>query len=118
MSANYIACRPDPFRQMQRAEQFVEQREVDREININRLTFDAVMPMMKSWRHKEAAHPVKVPMQVGVNEGRMHIQKQQVRLQRALLKAERKHRNGSCCPQNHDLEEVHPRPGHPVHRLS
>lgn len=115
MAADAVAGWPDSSWEIQRAKQLVEQGEVDREIDVNRFALDAVMPMMKTRSYEETAQPIEVPFQVGMNEGRMHVEKQQVRLQRTLLKAKRRHRNGCRCSQYHDLEKVHPRPGNPIH---
>src|SRR5688500_7525610 len=56
---------PAARRQMVGAEQPVEQREVDREILVDRFGFEAVVPVVKARSRDEAPDPVEIPADVG-----------------------------------------------------
>jgi hypothetical protein len=70
MPGDAVSTWPFAFGQMVSAEQSVKQGEVDREIHINRLGIDAMMPVVKPGRDNEFSDAVELPADVGVNESR------------------------------------------------
>ena len=57
------------------------------------------------------------PTEVRMDNSRIQVHHQDVRVHRALSETEHVHRNHGRAPQHKNLEEVHPRTSHPIHAL-
>jgi hypothetical protein len=118
MTRDSVTCRPLVFGKMIGAEQAVKEREVDREIHIDCLGIDAVMPMVKPGCDDEFSDAVELPADVGVDESGLEIDEQDVRVHRALAVAEDEHRDDGAAAEHDDFEKMHSGTSHPVHGLS
>src|SRR5215471_3521759 len=70
VTADAVAARPLSLRQMMRAEQAVGEREVDREIHVDRFLVDAVVPMMEARPDQHLLEETEIGPDIGVDEGR------------------------------------------------
>src|SRR4051794_21535893 len=78
MSRDAIAARPFVFRQMMRAEQSIEQREMDGEVHIHRFLLNPVMPMVKTRRDQQRLDRAQLPAHVGMDERGINVDQQDV----------------------------------------
>ncbi len=102
---------------MEGAEQLVDPREVDREVHIEGLAFQPVVPVMEARRGDPVAQPVEVPADIGVQQRRPDIDEADIGLHHRGAKAQREQRQRCHRAQQHDLDHMHPRSRQPVHRL-
>jgi len=117
-SADAVAFGPTAvFGQVVCAEEFVEQRKVNREIHVDGLFLDAVVPVMEAGRDEEFLEAPELPAEVRVRESGEEIHDQHIGVHRALGEAQQDHRKDGGATQHEDFEEVHPRTSHPVHVL-
>lgn len=81
MTVDAIALRPSIARQMKRAEDHVENWEMDRKVLINRLGFDRVVPMMIAGCCDDVTEESKREVDVGMDEDRHQIHKENIGVQ-------------------------------------
>src|SRR5262245_41049558 len=77
-----VARRPLVLREIVRAKQTVQQREMHREIHVDCLIFQPVMPMMKAGRYKEVFDERKTAPEVGMDQGRIKVDRKDVAVHR------------------------------------
>src|SRR5258708_29931313 len=80
MARHAVGGRPLSLRQMVRPEQPIEERKVNRKVDVDGLLFDAVMPMMEAWDDEELFQEAKAPTQIRVDERRVDIDDEHVGL--------------------------------------
>ena len=97
------------------AEHPVIQREMNGEIDVDRGAFVPVVPMVKAWCHQEPLHGFQVPADIGMHEGRVEINDQNIGLYRRGIEAKGQHRHGGESAQGGDFQKMHPGAGKPVH---
>ena len=86
MALDAVRPRPAAFGHVVGAEEPVEQREMDGEVDIECLALLAVVPVVEAGRGNVWLHRLQVPAHIGVDEGRIEIDDQQVDLDRQRLK--------------------------------
>ena len=94
MAADAVAGGPAAvFGHVVGAEDLVEEGEVDGEIHVDGLLFDAVMPMMEAWRDEQLFEEAELPAEIRVYKGGVEVNDEDVGIHGALAKAEHDHRN-------------------------
>ena len=69
MPIDSVTVGPATFRQMMRAKQAVQPRKVDSKIDIGRILFNTMMPVMESRRNNNSLHPTQIPAEIRMDEG-------------------------------------------------
>src|ERR1043165_14021 len=115
MSWQAVSRWPAVFRQVISAEQAVEEREMNGEVDVDGFLLDPMMPVVKTWGDEEPFKPGKAPAKVRVNESGIEINDEDVGVHRHGTEAEDKHWNDGGAAQRQDFKKMHPGAGHPVH---
>src|SRR3546814_4278192 len=70
---------PAVLRQVEGAEDLVEEGEVDREIDVESLAFEPVVPVVEAWGREPVAEPVETAPDIGVEQRRPDIDEADIR---------------------------------------
>ena len=99
------------------AEQSIEERKMDGEVDVHRFLVRGVMPVVIAHRHEVSLQPVRIRAEIGVAERGVEGDEHEVARQHALREAAHHHRNHDQAARDDDVDEVGPRAGDPVEGL-
>ena len=116
LAADPVGLRPPRGRQVGGAEQPVDHRQVDREVAVDGDPVQRVMPVMEARRHHEPFERAQAEPHVGVDEDRVERDEDEVGVERRRREAEHVERHERQPAGEHDVDQVQPRAGQPVHR--
>src|SRR3546814_15720538 len=85
---------PAVLRQVEGAEDLVEEGEVDREIDVESLAFEPVVPVVEAWGREPVAEPVETAPDIGVEQRRPDLDEVDQGLNHRRCETDRDERQG------------------------